>query len=52
MLLREGDLRPHTNECAFVFCTTMKNTLDGRITISLSLFNIKVATTVTEVISS
>lgn len=43
MLLRKGDFHPHTSRYAFFFCTTMKNTLDRRITIVLSLCNIKVA---------
>lgn len=47
MLLRKGDLHPHTSRYGFFFCTTMKNTLDRRITIVLSLCNIKVATEAT-----
>lgn len=47
MLLKKGDLHLHTSRYAFFFCTTMKNTLDRRITIVLSLCNIKVATDAT-----
>lgn len=47
MLLRKGDLYPHTSRYAFFFCTTVKSTLDKRITIVLSLCNIKVATEAT-----
>lgn len=47
MLLRKGDLHPHTSRYAFFFCTTMKNTLNRRITIVLSLYNVKVATEAT-----
>lgn len=43
MLLRKGDLHPHTSRYAFFFCITMKNILDRRITIVLSLCYIKVA---------
>jgi len=50
MLLREGDLHPHTNGHGFFFCTTMNNSLDGRIAIALSLCSIKVATAATKVI--
>lgn len=47
MLLKKGDLHPHTSRYSFVFCTTMENILDRRITIVLSLYNIKVATEAT-----